>query len=289
VGYSGRYHAASLVAVFIALAIGILIGVGLADDVVSGADEELKDSLRSDLDAAETRADELETSLDREREFGSTIYPALVANKLAGSSVAIIGLGDVEEETAGDVEKALAPTGAEVTAKAVIAAPADPEALAEAAGPRYGPAKRGGAALTKLAEDIGSGIPGGSRLVDDVRTELFSRFSGQLDDVDMVVLLPTDLDDLEGAEREQTLAFYDGVMSGIDAEAVGTVAAERTGTDPTTVEEASKAGIATVDHADLLAGQVAIVFGLRGAEGDYGVKEGADSLLPDLVGPSTAP
>jgi len=28
-GYSGRYHAASLAAVFIALAIGILIGVGL--------------------------------------------------------------------------------------------------------------------------------------------------------------------------------------------------------------------------------------------------------------------
>ena len=33
-GYSARYHAASLAAVFLALAIGILIGVGLGDNVV---------------------------------------------------------------------------------------------------------------------------------------------------------------------------------------------------------------------------------------------------------------
>ena len=34
-GYSARYHAASLAAVFLALAVGILIGVGLGDNVVS--------------------------------------------------------------------------------------------------------------------------------------------------------------------------------------------------------------------------------------------------------------
>ena len=64
-GYSGRYHAASLAAVFVALAIGILIGIGLADDVVSSASEELEDSLRSDLDEAEARVDDLEAELDQ--------------------------------------------------------------------------------------------------------------------------------------------------------------------------------------------------------------------------------
>lgn len=288
-GYSGRYHAASLVAVFIALAIGILIGVGLADDVVTGANAELEETLRSDLEAAESQVDELETSLERERDFGSTVYPALVADRLTGASVAIVGLGDVDEETADDVEAALAPAGAEVTARAVVAAPVDPEGLAEAAGPRYGPARRGGAALSKLGEDIGAGIPGGSRLVDDTRAELFSRFSGDLEDVDHVVLLPTDLEDLDVGEREQTEDFYEALMTGIDAKAVGTAAAERTETDPTTLGRASRAGVPTIDHADLLAGQLSLVFALRGAEGDYGVKEGADSLLPDLIGPSNAP
>ena len=36
-GYSARYHVASLAAVFLALAIGILIGAEFGDDVVSGA------------------------------------------------------------------------------------------------------------------------------------------------------------------------------------------------------------------------------------------------------------
>lgn len=288
-GYSGRYHAASLVAVFIALAIGIVIGVGLADDVVSGASQELEDSLRSDLEAAETRADEAEASLEREQEFGAKAYPALVGERLAGSSVAIVGLGDLDEETVADVETALTPTGAEVAAKAVIAAPVDPEAIAAAAGPRYADARRGGAALNKLGQDIGAGIPGGSRLVENVRTELFSRFSGQLEDVDRVVILPTDLADLEGTELDQTEDFYEGLMAGMDAEAVGAVAAERTETDPTTLAGASRAGVATVDDADLLAGQVSIVFARRGAEGDFGVKEGADSLVPDLLGSSSTP
>ncbi len=42
-GYSGRYHAASLAAVFLALAIGILIGVGLGHNVLSGAQRDLED------------------------------------------------------------------------------------------------------------------------------------------------------------------------------------------------------------------------------------------------------
>ena len=46
-GYSGRYHAASLAAVFLALAIGILIGVGLGHNVVSGTTKNLEQSLEA--------------------------------------------------------------------------------------------------------------------------------------------------------------------------------------------------------------------------------------------------
>ena len=43
------------------------------------------------------------------------------------------------------------------------------------------------------------------------------------------------------------------------------------------------AGIATVDNVEQAPGQVALVFALLGADGDFGVKEDADSLLPDLL------
>ena len=39
-GYSARYHAASLAAVFLALAVGILIGAGLGDNVLSDTEDE---------------------------------------------------------------------------------------------------------------------------------------------------------------------------------------------------------------------------------------------------------
>ena len=95
-GYSGRYHAASLAAVFVALAIGILIGVGLADDVVSGVSEELEDSLRADLDEANAEVDDLSSQLKVESEFSDAVGPALVAGRLDRERVAMVEFGEVD-------------------------------------------------------------------------------------------------------------------------------------------------------------------------------------------------
>jgi hypothetical protein len=42
--------------------------------------------------------------------------------------------------------------------------------------------------------------------------------------------------------------------------------------------------ISTVDDVDLVAGQVASVYALAGAEGNFGVSGNADSLLPEPLG-----
>lgn len=285
-GYSGRYHAASLAAVFIALAIGILIGVGLADDVVSTASQQLEETLRADLDEAESRVEQLEGELGRERDFGEEIYPALVADRLAGSSVALVGLGDLPTDTAADVEGALESAGASLDAVAVIDLPPDPEGLADSAGLRFNAARGGGEDLSALGRAIGSGLVGGSALVERVRGDLFARFSGSLEAVDRVVLVNEAPDDLEEEEREHTEELLTGIFDGLRRSAAGAAGAERTDTEPTTLGPISDAGIATVDHVDLTAGKVALVFSLLGAEGDYGVKEEADSFLPELIRPS---
>lgn len=287
-GYSGRYHAASLAAVFIALAIGILIGVGLADDVVSGTSEALEESLRSDLEDAESRRDELSDELDREQKFAERVYPAVVGGRLAGSSIAVVGVGGLSDEIVADVEAAVVPAGASVAARAVIAVPADPGALAEDAPAAFSSARRGGGGLERLGRAVGAGMIGGSALVDRLRGSLFARFSGSLEAVDRVVFAGSSLDGLEPEELAVTERLLDGVIEGVKRNAAGVVAVERTDTDPGTLLPFSSAGIATVDHADLVAGRVAIVFSLLGAGGDYGVKEGADSFLPDLIDPAPA-
>lgn len=288
-GYSGRYHAASLVAVFIALAIGIVIGVGLADDVVSTANDELVDSLNNDLDEAEAQLEDSELALERERDFSSRAYPALVSGELAGSSVAVVGVGELDDDTEAAVEEALAPTGAELAAKAVIAAPPDAAALADAAGPAFTNARRGGAELERLGRKIGAELSGGSRLIDNVGSSLFTRFSGDLQDVNRIIVAPGDLGEIEGAAFDDTETLLDGLYAGIDAGSANSVAVEVIGIDPSRLGQASAAGIATVDHADLIAGRLAIIEALLGAEGDFGVKDEDDSYLPELVDPAAGP
>ena len=286
-GYSGRYHAASLVAVFIALTVGILIGVGLADDVVSSTSQELEDSLRSNLDDAESRRDALVTELNRERDFGGRIYPALVSDRLFASSVALVGFDQLSPEIAADVEEALAPTGATVDAVAVVSLPPDPDALADAAPVRFSATRPGGEGLRRLGRVAGAGLSGGSSTLDDLRSTLFSRFSGELESVDRVIFAGGIPEELEPEQQEDSEALVNGMLEGAAGSASAAVAVERTGTDPSTLAPFSEAGIATVDHLDLVAGQVSLVFSLLGAGGDYGVKEGADSFLPELITPTS--
>jgi hypothetical protein len=286
-GYSGRYHAASLAAVFLALAIGILIGIGLAGDVVSSASESLEASLRSGLEEAETRADELDTALDRERGFSDRAYPALVANRLSGSSVALIGVGELPRETAESVQEAIEPAGAEVAVVASATVPPQLDQLRDQVGRRFGPLREA-EAVERLARRVGAQIVGDGPVVQDLRDELFSRFNGDLDEVDRVVLLPVPREGLDDDEAASAAAFERGLADGLAATAAGAVAVTETGEDATMLEPFAEEGITTVDHADLTAGRLAIVLGLLGTEGDYGVGEQADALLPDLIDPPRA-
>src|SRR6185436_3383179 len=120
-GYSGRYHAASLAAVFIALAVGILIGIGLADDVVSSASEELESSLRSDLKSAEDHADDLQTQLDRSNRFSSQIVPEVLNARLAGRRVALVELGGSDDDLVASTRDAVESADGELAAVAEIA------------------------------------------------------------------------------------------------------------------------------------------------------------------------
>lgn len=290
-GYSGRYHAASLAAVFVALAIGILIGIGLADDVVSSASEELENSLRSDLDERSAEVEELEAQLEREARFSEQAAPALVAGRLARERVALVALGALPDtETAEAAEAAVAAAGADLSSVAVLEMPPDLPALRGAAGGRFASSARTGpAAAEQLGMAIGRQLVNDGPLIEATREELFSRFSGDLTGLDRVIFVGAPPDELQADLTGEGRAFEAGLIRSIDDAARGTAATERAETDPTTVGTFSGAGIATVDNVDQLPGQVALVFALLGAEGDFGVKEGADALLPDLIPDRPAP
>lgn len=289
-GYSGRYHAASLAAVFVALAVGILVGIGLADDVVSGASEELEDSLRSDRDEARDEVDSLTAELELDSAFADLAGAALVEGKLSRQGVGLFALGELPgDETADETEQALGAAGVpELASVSAIRLPPDIQALAEAGGGRFA-AGRNAALPERLGAAIGRQLIGGGPLIERIEGELFSSFSGDLSGVNRAVLVSQPPEALQADLNGDGRAFQSAMLAAIDETADGTVGVERSTTDPTTLAVFSVAGIATVDDIDRASGQVSLVFALLGAEGDFGSKEAASSLLPDLVEPPILP
>jgi len=286
-GYSARYHAASLAAVFLALAIGILIGVGFGDDVVSGTTEQLEESLKGDVQEARRQADELRSELGREREFGEAVYPALVRGDLHGEQVVVIALGGLPGELADDIEAAIDPAGARLAEVAVVREPPDVGALAgELERTRYARLRKEPEAVEELARTAGRQLVLGGEVVRRVRGQLLSRFSGRAPRVDDVILVRDAPEELSERDAEATGRLEDGLLEGIRSTGRPVVGVERTDTRESSVELFDSHDISTVDDLDLVSGRLAMVAVLLGAEGNFGVKDSADELLPDLLRPT---
>jgi predicted phage gp36 major capsid-like protein len=88
-----RYHALSLVAVFLALGIGIVLGVTVGDSLVSEADQNLRDSLRDDVtEAREDARNEQELGTRRDEVIDETSQ-AVAEGRLRGTDVAVVAIG----------------------------------------------------------------------------------------------------------------------------------------------------------------------------------------------------
>lgn len=285
-GYSSRYHAASLAAVFLALAVGILIGVGFGADIVSGTADDLEQSLEEDLNETRAQVDALETDLEQERSFERAVFPAVVEDVLLNRQVALIGLGDVSAEITAAIEGAIAPSGGEVGQVGVVTEPPDLGRLAGLARGRQARAIQRGVpeALGELGVDAARVLARGGSQFDELRGTLLGRYSGQATGTDAIVLVRERPEDLEPEAAAATDAIEDGLLAGFRSLGMPVVGVELSDADPSSVAFYADRGLTTVDDVDLIAGQVAMVFALCGVSGQFGTGEGADALLPDLVG-----
>ncbi len=288
-GYSGRYHAASLAAVFLALAVGILIGVGFGSDIVNGTADDLEESLASDLDSARADVDELEAQLAEENDLSAALAPAVVENRLRGREVAIVALGALDESLTDGVRGALEPAGAKVQEIAVVREPPDGDAAAAVvARPNRNESRA--EELARASRVAGRSLVTGGAKFADLRAALFSRYSGEPGDIDGVVIVRQRPADLQGREGTDTDTVEDGIIAGIQEalpdRRLAVVGTEEADADPSSIPFFSDRGVASVDNIDELAGKVSLVYVLGGAEGEFGVKDTADALLPDLLVPS---
>jgi hypothetical protein len=283
-GYSARYHATSLIAVFLALAVGILIGAEFGGETLTSTRRDLEHSLVGNLQDARSRADELSGQLNRSNEFAERVYPVLTREELRGKRIGVVALGGLPGDVTGDVEEALAPTGAKLVGVGVVREPVDVSGLADdLAKTRFADLRRNPDGLTELGTGLGRQLVLGGTLPEFVRGQLFSRASGTFGALDAVIVVRDQPQDMGPVQRSKANQLESALMSGITATRTPAVGIETTTTEPSSVSFFQSSDLSSVDDVDLTAGRLAMVFAMLGAEGSFGVKGSADRLLPDLL------
>lgn len=318
-----RYHLVSLVSVFLALAVGIVLGAGPLKGTIArtlanetAALREQQATLRSDLSTAQT-------GLARRDEFIAAVAPSLVAEQLGGHSVVLVVLPDADTGAVKSLTQLLTTAGAKVTGRLNISSTwADP-------------AKAG--LRDRLAADLQGSLPAGSpamttsqRLSALLARSLVTAELAQAQRSDATAA--TVLQALQGAG----LVSVDGDLLGRATEAVvlapavpEATAAEDPSPSPSNSVDATpmwrelagsldagsdgavvtgpassatpggvvaavradsglSGGVSTVDTGGTPMGTVATVLALReqlsDAAGNYGFGDGAKSPLPALAG-----
>lgn len=293
-----RYHVASLAAVFVALAVGILLGVaisGRVTDAGEGLEEELlrgeNQRLQQDLDSARAAADAASRRGEASEELIRRAYPTLMDNRLEDENVAVLFLGPADGALRAEVEGALADADGGAPSRVVaLDVPIDAEELQAALeGDELLATYAGdGADFSDLGRELGR------ELVEGGDTPLWSALSTRLVEersgtsslpVDSAVVVAAWLPE-EPAEEDPdpaTTSLMEGLVRGVDgtgAPVVGVAASD----DPSAaVEFYLDHGVSAVDDIDTQPGRLALALLLAGAEpGHYGLSEDADAVVPPI-------
>ena len=280
-----RYHALSLAAVFIALVVGLLLGVAIGGkELVSSARQELRSSLRADVRQADTERDQAKARLREQQQFADAAYPILAKDQLRGRRIGLVVLGN--DDGAPDlIRRALQPTGADLALVAVVRENPELSALADRArGTRYADVAQDASLLDGLGRRAGIQMVTDGRLVRQVRTVLLQSLSGEFGGLDgVIVMRPSEAPkDKDTAKRLADL--QDGIARGLVQTGIKVVGVERRASDPSHIGWYRDRELSSVDNVDEYAGRAATVFVLAGAQGAYGRRDGAQALLPPVVG-----
>jgi copper transport outer membrane protein MctB len=264
-----RYHAISLVAVFLALGLGILLGITIGDSLISEADRGLRESLRRDVVDAKAEEQLATRGLELREELIGQLAPDLVSGTLRGRSVAIVGVGRLPEGLESEARDAIEAAGGRVDSVTVL--PAQPGDIAQAAGVSGNRPDVAAAAVTRAVVE-------GRRAAERLRQRLSDRFMGDYGGADAVVFHGVSL----GEEPPETAQAWEAaVIESLKSDGARVVGVEQSGpAEDSQVPFYADSGIASVDNVDSAAGRVALAYALAGATGRFGFKESAEQVLP---------
>jgi Copper transport outer membrane protein, MctB len=285
-----RYHVTSLAAVFIALLIGILVGVALASHGLGNSERR---SLEDDVRRAQNRADTLQAQVDALREtsrsdatFVDSTYNALMTDRLKGKRVAVLFVGSIDHRLEGDISATIDDAGGRAALRVyAVQVPIDATAIDQRLAARPALAKYvGDDQLRNLGRQLGREFVDGKEtplwnaLHNVIVQEATPRFGAVRQAADAVVVVRT-----AEPQTGETAPFVKGLYEGVADAGVPAVGVAPSTTDFGARSVFQQAQLSTVDDVDLPAGRLAlaIVLSEPASRADYGI--GAPDLLPPVT------
>jgi hypothetical protein len=156
-----RFHVVSLIAIFLALALGVVVGAGVIDRGVVDTLNSRLDRVEAKSDAIQLENDKLKAAQTRDAEFIQSMEPFALPGRLAGEQVGIIAVRGVDNDRVTRAVAAIEEAGGQVSgilwleSKLGLPGRDDPKTLAAAIDD---PTKRGAALRNALWKRIAARV-----------------------------------------------------------------------------------------------------------------------------------
>lgn len=257
-----RYHVISLISVFLALAIGVLLGTAMADrGVISDQLQNEVTSIQNQLDRQQELIAERDARITNLQESVQGMSETMISEELQGVNIALVYGPWANEEVARSLQSALSDAGADLTSVDQLPAPIPNEVT--------GPDSIDTELLyADLATDI-LGVPG-----DANAPEVIIFLGGGTPPQDAP---EGSVETLVAAQRAMFEVWQDAGVRVVATEPSDTVRSE--------IPLFQDAGVTSVDNVDQAAGQAAVVQLANSLQdGSYGIKPTASDVFPPRSG-----
>ncbi|SFF81695.1 copper transporter [Blastococcus tunisiensis] len=305
-----RYHLVSLIAVFLAVALGIVIGTTALNEPILTDLERQVSALTEDKRSLEDQTQRLQTQLDTTEAFEQAVGPALVNGTLEGQRVLLVSTNeDVAPETVEQVTALVGEAGGSVSGTlSVLPAYSDPSTAASLqsyatggglpAGIELPPTDDAGQLVGSLlaqvlmvpAEGAEPDAAAASSVLSGLSSlEVLSADRDTVAPADYAIVLTQDAFTGEGAaDRNATLmelvAALDDAGSGAVVAGDAASAGENGLVGAIRADPDLSASVSTVDNVPTAAGRISAVLALsaeaEGTSGTYGTAEGTQPVPP---------
>ncbi|MHB8155966.1 MAG: copper transporter [Desulfocucumaceae bacterium] len=278
-----KYHIASLVAIFLSLSLGILVGSALSwDDTLAKQQiaarlESQVDVIKQNNDSLRVRLMNLEMNSNIQKQFERKILPVLVHGKLEGRKVAIIDINGFSYPE--DLVNTLYMSGASINSVTFLGGlnlKDKGQLLLNIGWPSMDEKKM----TEKICQELSRAIITGDTIVIDALEK-----SGSIKKTGQYGQKLSDLVLIGGSHDRNNVktSFLDfRIIESLKAENVAVYGVEDSMVQYSYIADYHKKRITTVDNIDTLPGQVSLVYAMAGSPGQYGIKATAKKLMPDL-------